>query len=35
MLTFTEELVLLLNDEDGAPLPIRQDVARVRSQAPC
>ena len=27
MLTFTEELVLLLNDEDGAPLPIRQDVA--------
>ena len=26
MLTFTEELVLLLNDEDGAPLPIRQDI---------
>ena len=26
MLTFTEELVLLLNDEDGAPLPIRQDT---------
>lgn len=27
MLTFTEELVLLLNDEDGGPLPVRQDVA--------
>ena len=26
MLSFTEELVLLLNDEDGVPLPIRQDV---------
>ncbi|MCY3733937.1 MAG: GPP34 family phosphoprotein, partial [Chloroflexi bacterium] len=26
MLTFTEELALLLNDEDGAPLPIRQDI---------
>ena len=26
MLTFTEELVLLLNDEDGAPLPIRHDT---------
>lgn len=27
MLTFTEQLVLLLNDEDGAPLPIRHEVA--------
>lgn len=27
MLTFTEELVLLLKDEDGSMLPIRQDVA--------
>ena len=26
MLTFAEELVLLLHDEDGAPLPIRQDA---------
>ena len=26
MPTFTEDLVLLLNDEDGAPLPIRQDI---------
>ncbi len=26
VLTFSEELVLLLNDEDGTPLPIRQDV---------
>ncbi len=27
MLTFTEELVLLLNDEDGVPLLIRPDIA--------
>ena len=26
VLTFTEELVLLLNDENGQPLPVRQDV---------
>ena len=26
MLTFAEELVLLLHDQDGAPLPIRQDA---------
>ena len=26
MLTFSEDLVLLLNDEDGAPLPVRQDI---------
>lgn len=26
VLTFTEELVLLLNDGDGRPLPVRQDV---------
>ena len=27
MLTFAEQLVLLLHDEDGAPLPVRHDVA--------
>lgn len=26
VLTFTEELVLLLNDEDGRPFPVQQDV---------
>ena len=26
MLTFTEELALLLNDENGRPLPVRQDI---------
>lgn len=26
MLTFAEELILLLNDEDGAPLPVQEDA---------
>ncbi len=25
--TFTEQIVLLLNDKNGLPLPIREDVA--------
>ena len=35
MLTFTEEMLLLLGDEDGEFLPVRSTPSSARSQGRC